>query len=159
MSEEVYKPLVTNTLLDQLPYYVEVPEEYPKINLTTIHQYKFDRDVRALMNVTVVGRMNNLKVAIAYQDDCEFIRQAAAEANYECRELTTAVKDFKIEMLEENAMKGMILDIHKAWSRMRVALDDHQKDYHSLEQSIGMYKKRFGRIEEKLDCRLSLKKH
>ena len=49
--------------INPLNNYVDEVDEYPKINLTTIRNYKEDpKSNTPVPNVSVIGRMNNLKV-------------------------------------------------------------------------------------------------
>ena len=147
-----FDTMVTNTDLNPLPMYVDEVGDYSKINLTTIHDYKVKRAVRPQLNLSVAGRINNIK------DDYEFIRRAASNLGEETRTLTTTIKDFKIEMLEEKAMMNMVLDIHRCWTKIRTSIDDHQKEYSDLDVSIDHYRKRFGRIGQRLNSRTSFNK-
>lgn len=131
--------------LNPLPHYVEPMDDYSKINLTTIQEYKEKFAVRPLLNASVLGRANNLK------DDLEFVTQAGAHLTAEAQAVSKGIKDLRVLLLERSAEKAMLENINSTWKRMRAELDGYKKEQIAVEQTVQEYSDRFSKIGVKLD--------
>lgn len=131
--------------LNPLPHFVEPLDDYSKINLTTIQEYKEKFAVRPLLNASVLGRTNNLK------DDMEFITQAGSHLTAEAQAVSKGIKDLRILLLERSAEKAMLENINSTWKKMRLELDSYKKEQIAIEQTVHEYTDRFSKISVKLD--------
>src|SRR3990167_2873050 len=131
--------------LNPLPHFVEPLDDYSKINLTTIQDYKEKFAVRPLLNASVLGRTNNLK------DDMEFITQAGSHLTAEAQAVSKGIKDLRILLLERSAEKAMLENINSTWKKMRLELDSYKKEQIAIEQTVHEYTDRFSKISVKLD--------
>jgi hypothetical protein len=131
--------------LNPLPHFVEPLDDYSKINLTTIQEYKEKFAVRPLLNASVLGRTNNLK------DDLEFVAQAGSHITAEAQAVSRGIKDLRILLLERSAEKAMLENINSTWKRMRAEIESYKKEQVAVEQTVQEYSDRFSKISVKLE--------